>query len=143
MAADLVVRHGGEVPPEMESLQRLAGVGRKTANVVLGNAFSINFGVVVDTHVGRLSQRLGLTKNKDPEKIEHDLKKIIPREDWTIWSHWLIAHGRARCTAINPDCAGCEIKDLCPTAFRHGPEAKKKRSTVAAKGARMDGRHLP
>ncbi len=143
MAADLVVRHGGEVPPEMESLRSLAGVGRKTANVVLGNAFGIDVGVVVDTHVGRLSHRLGLTKHADPEKIEHDLVRIVPRGCWTIWSHWFIAHGRARCMAINPDCSGCEIKDICPTAFRHGPEAKKKRSTVGRKGGRMNPGRLP
>ncbi len=143
MAADLVARHGGEVPREMDALTALAGVGRKTANVVLGNAFNVNFGIVVDTHVGRLSQRLKLTTHADPEKIEHDLKKIVPREHWTIWSHWLIAHGRARCTAINPDCVGCELKDLCPTAFRHGPAAKKKRSTATGNGGKMVGRHLP
>ena len=134
MAAEVVARHGGEVPREMEPLRALAGVGRKTANVVLGNAFGIDEGIVVDTHVGRLSHRLKLTTHADPEKIERDLVRIIPREHWTRWSHWLIAHGRARCTARNPDCTGCEIKDLCPTAFRHGPEGKKKRSTPAGKG---------
>ncbi len=143
MGAEVVARHGGEVPREMEALRALPGVGRKTANVVLGNAFGIDVGVVVDTHVGRLSQRLKLTTHADPEKIEHDLVRIVPRGSWTIWSHWLIAHGRARCTAVNPDCAGCEIKDLCPTAFRHGPEAKKKRSTGAGKGGRMNPGRLP
>ena len=143
MAAGLVERHGSEVPRDMDALTALPGVGRKTANVVLGNAFDINFGVVVDTHVSRLSQRLKLTTHGDPEKIEHDLKKIVPQDRWTIWSHWLIAHGRARCTAINPDCEQCEIKDLCPTAFRHGPAAKKKRSTGGGKEARVPGRHLP
>ena len=143
MAADLVAHHGGEVPRDMDALTALAGVGRKTANVVLGNAFGINFGVVVDTHVSRLSGRLKLTTHADPEKIEHDLKKIVPQDRWTIWSHWLIAHGRARCTAINPDCAACELRDLCPTAFRHGPAAKKKRSTGGGKEARMQDRHLP
>ena len=139
MAAEVVARHGGEVPREMEPLRALAGVGRKTANVVLGNAFGIDEGIVVDTHVGRLSHRLKLTTHADPEKIEHDLVRVVPREHWTIWSHWLIAHGRARCTARNPDCEGCEIKDLCPTAFRHGPAGKKKRSTPSANPATITG----
>ena len=143
MAAGLVAQHGGEVPRDMDALTALPGVGRKTANVVLGNAFNINFGVVVDTHVSRLSQRLKLTTHADPEKIEHDLKKIVPQDRWTIWSHWLIAHGRARCTAINPDCTNCELKDLCPTAFRHGPAAKKKRSTGGANQGTVNSRHLP
>jgi len=114
--ADIVAKHGGEVPRTMEELTSLAGVGRKTANVVLGNAFGKNEGVVVDTHVSRLSQRLGLTKQTTPEKIEIDLMKKIPRGDWTNFSHWLIWHGRHRCTARKPDCAGCEIRDLCPSA---------------------------
>ena len=143
MGAEVVARHGGEVPREMEALRALPGVGRKTANVVLGNAFGIDVGVVVDTHVGRLSHRLGLTKHTDPEKIEHDLVKIVPCGHWTIWSHWLIAHGRARCTAINPDCAACEIRELCPTAFRHGPEAKKKRSTGKGNGGKLNPDRLP
>ncbi len=137
MAAEVVARHGGEVPRAMEPLRSLAGVGRKTANVVLGNAFGIDEGIVVDTHVGRLSHRLKLTTHTDPEKVERDLVRVIPRERWTIWSHWLIAHGRARCTARNPDCEGCEIKDLCPTAFRHGLEGKKKRSTPSANPATL------
>ena len=140
MAAEIVTSHGGEVPRGMEALRALAGVGRKTANVVLGNAFGIDVGVVVDTHVGRLSHRLKLTTHADPEKVEHDLMRLIPRVHWTMWSHWLIAHGRARCTARNPDCAACEIRDLCPTAFRHGPEAKKKRSTPSAKPATLTGK---
>jgi endonuclease-3 len=112
----LVERHNGEVPRTMEELTQLRGVGRKTANVVLGNAFNINEGVVVDTHVGRLSQRLGLTKQKDPEKIEQELMKLVPQEHWTMFSHWLIWHGRRRCYARNPDCPNCEIKKLCPSA---------------------------
>ena len=116
--AGLVARHGGEVPRTMEALTALAGVGRKTANVVLGNAFGINDGVVVDTHVQRLSTRLGLTKQTDPVKIEQDLVKLIPREMWTHFSHWLIWHGRRRCTARKPDCAGCEVRALCPSADR-------------------------
>ena len=110
----LVEQHGGEVPRTMEELTQLGGVGRKTANVVLGNAFGINEGVVVDTHVARLSQRLGLTKQKDAEKIEQELMKLVPREQWTMFSHWLIWHGRRRCDARKPDCAACEIKALCP-----------------------------
>ncbi len=112
----LAERHGGEVPRTMEELTHLDGVGRKTANVVLGNAFEINEGIVVDTHVARLSQRLGLTRHKDPEKIEQDLVKLVPREQWTLFSHWLIWHGRRRCFARNPDCALCEIRELCPSA---------------------------
>jgi endonuclease-3 len=114
--AALVERHGGEVPQTMEELTALAGVGRKTANVVLGNAFNINVGVVVDTHVQRLTHRLGLTKQKTPEKIEQDLIKLIPREQWTLFSHWLIWHGRRRCMARKPDCANCELQTLCPSA---------------------------
>lgn len=117
-AAELVAKHGGEVPRTMEALTGLAGVGRKTANVVLGNAFGINDGVVVDTHVQRLSRRLGLTKQATPEKIELDLQKLIPRGKWTLFSHWLIWHGRRRCTARKPDCAGCELQQLCPSAFK-------------------------
>lgn len=117
MAADLVAKHGGKVPADMEALTNLAGVGRKTANVVLGNAFGIEEGVVVDTHVQRLSRRFRLTTEKDPVKIESDLMKLIPRERWSIFSHWLIWHGRRRCYARNPDCAGCELKDICPSAF--------------------------
>ena len=105
----------GKVPDTMEELRELPGVGRKTANVVLGNAFHKNEGIVVDTHVIRLSQRLGLTKQKDPEKIERDLMKLVPREHWTNWSHWLIWHGRRRCFARKPDCSQCEVFALCPS----------------------------
>ena len=111
----LVERHGGEVPRTMEELYELDGVGRKTANVVLGNAFGINVGVVVDTHVGRLSNRLGLTNETDPVKVEKALMKRIPQAEWTQFSHWLIWHGRRRCAARNPDCAGCELAALCPS----------------------------
>ena len=112
----LVANHGGKVPKTMEELTALAGVGRKTANVVLGNVFDMAEGVVVDTHVQRLSTRLGLTKQKTPEKIERDLMKILPRDCWTLFSHWLIWHGRRRCSARKPDCARCEIRALCPSA---------------------------
>ncbi len=114
----LVELHGGEVPRTMEELIHLNGVGRKTANVVLGNVFNINVGVVVDTHVGRLSLRLGLTKEANPEKVEQDLMKLVPREQWTLFSHWLIWHGRRRCSARKPDCAACEIRALCPTGLK-------------------------
>jgi len=116
MAAMLNARHGGVVPQTLEGLAALPGVGRKTANVVLGNAFGINAGVVVDTHVARLSKRLGLTKHADPVKIEGDLAALFPRECWTDLSHWLIFHGRRRCPARKPDCANCELQDICPSA---------------------------
>lgn len=116
MATDLLVRHAGEVPRSLDELAALPGVGRKTANVVLGNAFGINAGVVVDTHVSRLSQRLGLTKATEPIAIERDLIKLFPQEKWTLLSHWLIFHGRRRCMARNPQCADCELQSLCPSA---------------------------
>jgi endonuclease-3 len=113
-ARAIVEKHGGKVPSTMEELIQLGGVGRKTANVVLGNAFGINVGVVVDTHVARLSHRLGLTQQKTPEKIERDLMALVPQEQWTLFSHWLIWHGRRRCFARKPDCVNCEIQNLCP-----------------------------
>jgi endonuclease III len=112
---EIVEKHGGKVPDTMAELCELPGVGRKTANVVLGNAFHKDEGIVVDTHVIRLSQRLGLTKQKDPVKIELDLMKLVPRQHWTDWSHWLIWHGRRRCYARKPDCSRCEIFKLCPS----------------------------
>ncbi len=115
-AKSLVREHESEVPRDLETLTHLPGVGRKTANVVLGNAYSIEAGIVVDTHVGRLSQRLGLTKQKDPVKIEKDLIKVIPQDAWTLWSHLLIWHGRRRCSARKPDCPNCELRRLCPSA---------------------------
>ena len=116
-AASLVAEHGGKVPKTMEALHQLAGVGRKTANVVLGNAFGLAEGVVVDTHVGRLSRRMGLTRHLDPVKVESSLVRLIPKEDWTLVSHLLIAHGRKRCNARKPDCAQCELRKLCPQRF--------------------------
>jgi endonuclease-3 len=110
----IVEKHGGKVPQTMEELIQLGGVGRKTANVVLGNAFGINIGVVVDTHVARLSYRLGLTKQKTPEKIEQELMALVPQKQWTLFSHWLIWHGRRRCFARKPDCTNCELLRLCP-----------------------------
>ena len=110
----LVEKHGGEVPRTMEELVELPGVGRKTANVVLGNAFGINEGIVVDTHVARLSHRLALSNKEEPEKIETDLQALVPRKFWTLFSHWLIWHGRRRCYARKPDCDNCVIFSLCP-----------------------------
>ena len=125
-------KFGGKVPDSMEELRELPGVGRKTANVVLGNAFGKNEGIVVDTHVARLSQRLGLSKQKDAEKIERDLIKLVPRKHWTNWSHWLIWHGRRRCYARKPDCGHCEVFRLCPSGkiFLRTGEAKKTEATV-------------
>ena len=112
--AALVEEFGGEVPRTMDELHALAGVGRKTANVVLGNAFDINVGVVVDTHVTRLSNRLGLVKGTDAVKIEQDLMKLAPQTGWTLFSHLLIWHGRRRCAARKPDCMDCEVLEFCP-----------------------------
>jgi endonuclease-3 len=112
--AALVEKFGGDVPRTMDELHALAGVGRKTANVVLGNAFGINVGVVVDTHVTRLTNRLGLAKGTDAVKLEQDLMKLVPQNDWCLFSHQLIWHGRRRCDARKPDCANCEIQNLCP-----------------------------
>ena len=113
--AQIVEKHGGEVPQTMEALVALPGVGRKTANVVLGNAFDIQEGVVVDTHVARLTQRLGLTKETTPEKIEAEMMELIPRKDWALFSHWIIWHGRRRCFARGPQCGECEVRTLCPS----------------------------
>jgi len=115
-AKALVREHDSEVPKDLETLTHLPGVGRKTANVVLGNAYGIEAGVVVDTHVARLSKRLGLTKHNDPVKIEKDLIKVVPQDAWTLWSHLLIWHGRRRCSARKPDCPNCELRSLCPSA---------------------------
>ncbi len=110
----LAERYHGQVPRTLEELTQLPGVGRKTANVVLGNAFNVNSGVVVDTHVARLSKRLGLTREADPVKIEQDLMRLAPQDQWAMLSHWLIWHGRRRCFARNPDCPHCEVRSLCP-----------------------------
>jgi endonuclease-3 len=112
----LVADHDGEVPSSMAELSALPGVGRKTANVVLGNAFGIDEGIVVDTHVQRISGLLGLTFEKTPEKIERDLMELVPEEHWTVWSHLLILHGRAVCKARRPLCDRCVLADLCPSA---------------------------
>jgi endonuclease-3 len=127
--AAIVQEHGGKVPQTMAELHALPGVGRKTANVVLGNAFHKDEGIVVDTHVVRLSQRLGLTKNQDPEKIERDLMKLVPREHWTNWSHWLIWHGRRRCFARKPDCVNCELLRICPSGSKFIRSGEARAST--------------
>jgi endonuclease-3 len=112
--ADLVAKYGGEVPRELEALVALRGVGRKTANVVLGNAYGIASGIVVDTHVTRLANRLGLTHETDAVKIEFALQPLVPRESWTMFSHWLILHGRAVCNARKPRCSDCPLSPHCP-----------------------------
>jgi endonuclease III len=117
MATALVDRHGGEVPAEMEALVVLPGVGRKTANVILGNAFGKNEGIVVDTHVTRLGNRLGLTKESDAVKIERALVPLFPRDQWTMVSHLLIEHGRQVCDAKKPRCGDCILADLCPSSL--------------------------
>jgi endonuclease-3 len=118
----LVERHGGAVPGELEALVQLPGVGRKTANVVLGDAFG-RPGITVDTHLGRVSRRLGLTVHTDPVKVEQDLMAIIPRPQWTTFSHRMIAHGRRVCYARKPDCAGCGLKAICPRVGVAGSDA--------------------
>jgi endonuclease-3 len=140
--------HGGQVPKTMEELTALPGVGRKTANVVLGNAFGINVGVVVDTHVGRVSGRLGFTENADPEKIEQDLMALVPRDEWTIFAHRLIFHGRQTCIARKPQCEVCVVNDLCPSAETAvaGIDAAPQKAAKANKGkavAVTDGPRSP
>lgn len=116
MARALLEDHDGRVPHTMDELTALPGVGRKTANVVLGNGFGIDEGVVVDTHVRRLSNRLGLTEQQDPERIELDLMQIVPKTDWTIFSHLLILHGRRVCKSRKPNCPNCDLNDICPAS---------------------------
>jgi len=115
MSKRLIEVYGGEVPRKMEDIVTLPGAGRKTANVVLGNAFGMASGVVVDTHVSRLSQRLGLTEKTTPEKIEIDLAELVPKKDWVMFSHWLIFHGRQICHARKPKCTECVLADQCPS----------------------------
>jgi endonuclease III len=117
MAQAVVADHGGEIPRTMDQLRRLPGVGRKTANVVLGNAYSINEGVTVDTHVGRLSGLLGLSREQDPVKIEQALMRLFPQEDWGLLSHLLIFHGRQVCIARRPRCGDCVLSHLCPSSL--------------------------
>lgn len=116
MSAAVAERHGGRIPDELDALVKLPGVGRKTANVVLGNAYDKNEGVVVDTHVGRVSARLGLTKETDPVKIEQDLMRLFPRDRWTMLAHLLIEHGRTICDARRPKCEMCFLNDVCPSS---------------------------
>ena len=116
MAQALGERHGGEVPRTMEELNALAGVGRKTANVVLGNAFGIDEGVVVDTHVKRITNRLKLTAQQDPVKIERDLMELVPKKEWTMFPHLMIEHGRETCRARKPKCEECPITTFCPSS---------------------------
>lgn len=114
--AALVRDHAGEVPREIEAMVKLPGVGRKTANVVLGSALGIASGIVVDTHVKRVAGRLGLTREEDPEKIEADLMALVPKADWIVFSHMLIHHGRRTCMARKPACLACVLKEICPAA---------------------------
>lgn len=126
----IVKDHGGQVPKTMAELTTLPGVGRKTANVVLGNAFGVREGIAVDTHVRRVAGRLGLSRFKDPDKIEQDLMRLVPQKDWAMASHWLIWHGRLRCKALKPDCAQCELATLCPSVNK---VSGKQRSATARK----------
>ena len=122
----LVDEHGGKVPKTLDELVVLPGVGRKTANVVLGTAYGIASGVVVDTHVGRISQRLGLTRHQDPVKIEQDLMALLPPDEWINFSHRLIHHGRKICVARGPRCDDCQLRDLCPKIGLKKPKSAKK-----------------
>jgi endonuclease-3 len=151
LARALVERHGGEVPRSMGELVKLSGVGRKTANVVLGVLWNAPEGVVVDTHVNRISQRLGWTENSDPEKIERDLCAILPRSEWDHASHLLIFHGRYCCYARKPDCPSCTVNGVCPSAFdaehvgrkagpRRDAEAEEARAKAPRKPARAENR---
>jgi endonuclease-3 len=135
MAQDILKNHHGEVPRSMTELINLAGVGRKTANVVLGNAFHVDEGIVVDTHVARLAQRFKLTARREPEKIETDLMRLIPKNRWTDFSHWLIWHGRRRCFARNPDCQNCEVASICPSFDKFVKKRATKRGSSSPKKA--------
>ena len=134
----LVERHGGEVPRTMEELVELPGVGRKTANVVLGNAMGIEAGIIVDTHVTRLSGRLGFTRHADPVDIEQDLMKIVVRGEWTKFANHLILHGRRVCIARKPDCPNCVLNDICPSAdiFRGDPASPAQSRARTARSAK-------
>ncbi len=134
LSAALVEHHGGEVPPRLADLVGLPGVGRKTANVVLGNAFGIP-GITVDTHFGRLARRFGWTEESDPVKVEHEVGALFPKKDWTLLSHHLIWHGRRRCHARNPACGACPLARLCPS-YGEGPTDP----VTAAKLVKTEGR---
>jgi endonuclease-3 len=133
MSAAVAEQHGGKIPETMDDLVELPGVGRKTANVVLGNAFAKNEGVVVDTHVGRVSGRLALTRNTDPVKVEQDLIQLFPRENWTLLSHLFIEHGRQICEARRPKCEVCFLNDICPSSLVR-PAGRAKALPPAAGG---------
>lgn len=133
LARILVERFDGRVPPNMDDLLGLPGVARKTANVVLGNAFDIASGIVVDTHVGRLSRRLGFSKSEDPAKVESDLTAFVPREHWVALSHELIDHGRAVCSALRPKCAECGLADICPGAATAAALPRRRTAKGAAR----------
>lgn len=124
----LIDDFGGEVPKTMDEMLTLSGVARKTANVVLGNAFGIASGVVVDTHVLRLSNRLGLTRQKTAEKVEKDLSKLVPKKDWVMFPHWIITHGRQVCKAVKPQCESCMFSDLCPKVGLKTKTSPKKKT---------------
>jgi len=125
-ARQLLDEYDGEIPKELDELVKLQGVGRKTGSVILGVGYGLAEGVVVDTHVGRISRLLGLSREKTPEKVERDLMKVIPQKDWIDYSHLLIYHGRALCVARRPDCDRCFLRRLCPGARPPGASAKKK-----------------
>lgn len=136
----LMENHNGDIPKTVEELQELPGVGRKTANVVLGNAFNINTGIVVDTHVKRTAGLLGLTKQTDPEKVEQDLMKLFPNDQWTMLSHLLIFLGRRTCIANRPQCDLCNLKDVCPSKDKFLKVPKKVPAGTKAKVARNSSR---
>jgi endonuclease-3 len=138
LAQKLVADHGSQVPATLDELVKLPGVGRKTANVVLGVAFGAPAGIVVDTHVQRLAQRLGWTKQQTPEKIELDLMALFPKKEWDILSHTLIFHGRRICTARRPACAACPVSDVCPSAFK-AENVGRKPLRVRARPVRVGG----
>ena len=125
-ARELLARHGGLVPRTMEALSALPGVGRKTANVVLGEAYGIAAGIVVDTHMARVARRLGLTREEDPERIESDLMELVPRDDWIFFSIAMVLHGRYVCVARTPRCGECPLRRLCPSADRVAPAAARR-----------------
>lgn len=133
MAQALVERHGGQVPASMAEMTQLPGVGRKTANVVLGNAFHVDEGIVVDTHVTRLANRLALTKHRDPVKIERDLMALVPKSQWTLFPHLLIHHGRQICGARRPKCETCPLATLCPVPSRRVPRTTAARRRKKAR----------
>jgi endonuclease-3 len=137
MATAIADQHDGVVPSTMEQLVELPGVGRKTANVILGNAYDRNEGIVVDTHVTRVSQRLALTKNTDAVKIEQDLMPLVPQEDWALFSHLLIYHGRAICQARNPKCEECPIFKYCPSGPVFIREKENKQNSLSRKRGRI------